>query len=80
MKFYLLKLPDGKSMFRGPVAYVCADSSGRHDKPDPRAGHILLTCECLDEDECHRKIEGLIRDLKRLKTEASRWFKKKPQP
>jgi hypothetical protein len=67
MKFELLFFPDGR-FTNGPEAYVCALSSGGYDKPDPRAGHYLLTTESTSEAECHAQIDGLINDLETLLT------------
>ena len=60
-----------------PEAYICANSPPGYDKPDPRAGHVMLTIESTSEVECHKQIDGLIDDLKKLKQEASRKFRDK---
>jgi hypothetical protein len=58
-------------------AYVCAGSRGYpYNKPDPRAGHYLLSIESTSEQECHRQIDQLIVELQQLKRKASRWFKR----
>lgn len=75
--FYLLFLPSGKGWTGCAEAYVCAGSpGGGFEKPDPRAGHHLLTIESTSEAECHQQIDKLIIQLQHLKREASRWFER----
>jgi hypothetical protein len=76
MKFELLFFPDG-CFTRVPEAYVCVLPRGGYNKPDPRAGHHLLTIESTSEAECHAQIDGLINDLRKLKVQASRKFRRK---
>jgi hypothetical protein len=73
MKFGLLFFPDG-CFICVPEAYVCASPSVGYNKPDPRSGYILLTSESTSEAECHKQIDALISDLKKLKAKASRKF------
>lgn len=74
MKFELLFFADG-CFTCVPEAYVCASPSVGYDKPDPRSDYILLTSESTSEAECHRQIDALISDLKKLKVKASRKFR-----
>ena len=74
MKFDLLFFADG-CFTCGPEAYVCASPSTRYKKPDPRSGYILLTHESTSGTECHKQIDALINDLKKLKVKASRKFR-----
>jgi hypothetical protein len=77
MKFELLFLPDGDGCLgRSAEAYVCAMPSSPFEAPDPRAGHHLLTIESKDEAECHKQIDELINDLKKLKVLASSKFRR----
>jgi hypothetical protein len=78
MNFEFLFVKDG-CWTSGPEAYVCALSSGGYEKPDPRSGRFLLTHESCSESECHKHIDALIRDLQKLKMEASRKFRIKKQ-
>jgi hypothetical protein len=78
MKFDLLFLPEGKSPWGGACAYVVVGrthSYGGNDR-DPRYGYEMLTSESMSESECHKQIDRLISDLKRLKIKASRQFRK----
>jgi len=78
MKFDLLFLPEGKSPWRGACAYVVVGrthSYGGNDR-DPRYGYEMLTSESMSESECHKQIDRLISDLKRVKIKASRKFRK----
>jgi hypothetical protein len=78
MKFDLLFLPEGKSPWGGACAYIFVGrthSYGGNDR-DPRYGYEMLTSESMSESECHKQIDRLISDLKRLKIKASRKFGK----
>jgi len=76
-RFDFVRLPAGKGSSNCPEVYVCAASMGYcYEKPDPRAGHFLLTNELTTEAECNKAIDDLISELNRLKTTAARWFKK----
>jgi hypothetical protein len=75
MKFKLLFLSEGQGWTNRKEAYVCALPSGDYIKPDPRAGHVLLSNECVNEAQCHAAIERLISDLQKLKAEVSRKFR-----
>ena len=74
MKFDLLFFPEGY-FTSVPEAYVCALSLSGYDKPDKRAGHVLLTTESTSAAECHAQIDRLIADLQKLKQKASQKFK-----
>ena len=78
MKFDLLFLPKGKSPFNGDAAYVFVSERGGYGEndADPRYGYHMLTSESMSEIECHKKIDGLISDLQKLKIKASRKFRK----
>jgi hypothetical protein len=73
MKFDLLFFPDG-CFTCGPEAYVIATPPGEYDKPDLRAGHVLLTHETTSTEECSHQIDLLIKDLEKLKLVAKSKF------
>ena len=76
MKFDLLFLPKGKSPFNGDAAYDFVSEWGGYGENDrdPRFGYHMLTSESMSETECHKQIDCLIGDLKKLKAKASRKF------
>jgi len=78
MTFDLLFLPKGKSPFNGDAAYVFVSQWGGYggNDRDPRYGYEMLTSESMSEIECHKQIDDLINDLKKLKIKASRKFRK----
>jgi hypothetical protein len=78
MRFNLLFLPAGKNpCVMSASAYVCLGENSKlgEDCRDPRYGYIMLTSECVGEAECHREIDYLIDELKKLKHVASRKFR-----
>ena len=78
MNFDLLFLPEGKCPWGGACAYVIVGWTHGYgeDDRDPRYGYEMLTAESMSARECHKQIDRLINDLKKLKAKASRKFGK----